>query len=69
MVIHKKRASPFGERTPWHTLPMMPASQARNPSLGSKVRHVDIPTAMWKEAQTHLFTLCRYWGAALRREA
>ena len=19
---------------------------------------------MWKEAQTHLFTLCRYWGAA-----
>ena len=23
-----------------------------------------IPVAMWKEAQTHLFTLCRYWGAA-----
>jgi hypothetical protein len=22
------------------------------------------PSAMWKEAQTHLFTLCRYWGAA-----
>ena len=25
---------------------------------------MDIPTAIWKEAQTHLFTLCRYWGAA-----
>ena len=22
------------------------------------------PSAMWKEAQTHLCTLCRYWGAA-----
>ena len=22
------------------------------------------PRAMWKEAQTHLSTLCRYWGAA-----
>jgi hypothetical protein len=22
------------------------------------------PRAMWKEAQTPLFTLCRYWGAA-----
>ena len=21
-------------------------------------------SAMWKEAQTHLCTLCRYWGAA-----
>jgi len=21
-------------------------------------------SAMWKEAQTHLFTLCQYWGAA-----
>ena len=25
---------------------------------------MDIPVAMWKEEQTHLFTLCRYWGAA-----
>ena len=67
MVIHKKRASPFGERTPWHTLPMMPARQARNPLfLGSKVRHMEIPVAMWKEAQMNLFTLCRYWGAAER---
>jgi hypothetical protein len=30
----------------------------------SRVRHMDILVAMWKEAQTHLFTLCRYWGAA-----
>jgi hypothetical protein len=22
------------------------------------------PSVMWPEAQTHLFTLCRYWGAA-----
>ena len=22
------------------------------------------PRAMWKEAQTNLSTLCRYWGAA-----
>ena len=39
-----------------------------NSCLGSKVHHMD-PSVMWPEAQTHLFTLCRYWGAALRREA
>ena len=27
---------------------------------------MDIPTAMWKEAQMNLSTLCRYWGAAER---
>ena len=27
---------------------------------------MEIPVAMWKEAQTHLFILCRYWGAAER---
>ena len=37
-----------------------------NSRLGSKVRHMEIPTAMWKEAQTHLCTLCRHWGAAER---
>jgi len=40
------------------------SSPKPNACLGSKIRHVDIPAAMWKEAQTHLFTLCRYWGAA-----
>jgi len=40
------------------------SSPKPNSRLGSKVRHMDIPTAMWKEAQTHLCTLCRYWGAA-----
>ncbi len=38
MVMHKKRAEPFGEPTPWHTLPMMPASQARNPIFVWEVR-------------------------------
>ena len=27
---------------------------------------MEIPVAMWKEAQMNLFTLCRYWGAAER---
>ena len=34
-----------------------------NSCLGSKVRPMAL-SAMWKEAQTHLFTLCQYWGAA-----
>jgi hypothetical protein len=34
-----------------------------NSCLGSKVQPM-APNAMWQEAQTHLFTLCRYWGAA-----
>jgi len=42
------------------------ASPKPNACLGSKVRHMDIPVAMWKEAQMNLFTLCRYWGAAER---
>ena len=25
---------------------------------------MEIPVAMWKEAQMNLCTLCRYWGAA-----
>ena len=25
---------------------------------------MDMPAAMWQEAQTHLLTLCRHWGAA-----
>ena len=27
---------------------------------------MEIPVAMWKEAQMNPFTLCRYWGAAER---
>ena len=27
---------------------------------------MEIPVAMWKEAQMNLFTLCRYWGASER---
>ena len=42
------------------------ASPKPNACLGSKVRHMVIPVAMWKEAQMNLFTLCRYWGAAER---
>ena len=42
------------------------ASPKPNTCLGSKVRHMEIPVAMWKEAQMNLFTLCRYWGAAER---
>ena len=30
MVHHLKRAEPDGNRSPWHTLSEMPASQARN---------------------------------------
>src|SRR5262247_1713523 len=37
MVIHKKRASSYGERDPWHTLPAMPASQPKSRGVCSKV--------------------------------
>ena len=30
MVMHQKRAEPYGNRSPWHTLAAMPASHARN---------------------------------------
>jgi hypothetical protein len=37
MVIHKKRASSYGERDPWHTLPDMSASQPKSRGVCSKV--------------------------------
>jgi hypothetical protein len=66
MVIHKKRASSYGERDPWPTLPKRPASQPKSIGVWSKVGadvH-NLSLVYTKLRQVNLPYPTSDWGAA-----